>query len=346
MVDTPLTIDGPVPPGGTQEFTGPTVPLVLVQDSTISTASDTNPQPVATTESEDSILAPISGVKSFRAKGVVDGSFLAQNQELLPNRRDVKVLAGPPGRYSPANALRLYTFLIESLVMPQQGSGYVLDDNIRDTTLEPVSGVSFGILFDDVRVTYKTGDAFRAEYTVAGKVTEGVQSADDRRKYFDEQKDELVKFTANNAFDRTALEIDGGLSVELGEVEKTTIERTVSLNVADMIHQTEEGGEDGEGGGASVAAIDTGVKRRVTLKGRIADQQTDRSLEKVADIIEIEIHGENLTLYDAVSGRRLRGAVSETSATFVSGNPNRVQYRIDFDEGNFPVGEANVPGGN
>jgi hypothetical protein len=324
MSTPPILIDGPIS-AEDGSLTGPTTPLYFSEESTVTTETDTQPQDIPTQDSQDTLLAPIAGQQSIRASGTIQGSFLRRNREFLPNYSDID--------YTPENAYRLYAFLLESLVMPEQGQGNRIDDKIRDEVFEPTSE-SFGVIFDNVTHEYTSGEGFRGSWSLSGQVADGVQNTTNRKRYVDSQKDKVTNFDKEFTTIQTASTL-----IELGEVTKMRRERDINLNISDLIHQQEK--KDA----VNIAAIESGVKESVNVEGRIADQQTSKSLETVASEIELDIHGEQAILFDSITARANPCAVSDSSSTFVSGNPNVVEYRIEVDIGNAPSAtELNAPG--
>jgi hypothetical protein len=324
MSTPPILIDGPIS-AEDGSFSGPTTPLYFSDESTVATETDTQPQDIPTQDSEDTLLAPIAGKQSIRASGTIQGSFLKRNREFLPSYSDID--------YTPENAYRLYAFLLESLVMPEQGQGNRVDDRIRNEVFEP-SSESFGVIFDNVTHEYTSGEGFRGSWSLSGQIADGVQNTTNRRNYVDSQKVKVTRFDKEFTTIQTASTL-----IKLGEVTKMRRERDINLNISDLIHQQEK--KDA----VNIAAIDTGVKESVNVEGRIADQQTSKDLETVASEIELDIHGEQAILFDSITARANPCAVSDSSSTFVSGNPNVVEYRIEVDIGNAPItDELNAPG--
>jgi len=307
MSTPPILIDGPIS-AEDGSFSGPTTPLYFSDESTVATETDTQPQDIPTQDSEDTLLAPIAGKQSIRASGTIQGSFLKRNREFLPSYSDID--------YTPENAYRLYAFLLESLVMPEQGQGNRVDDRIRNEVFEP-SSESFGVIFDNVTHEYTSGEGFRGSWSLSGQIADGVQNTTDRRNYVDSQKVKVTRFDKEFTTIQTASTL-----IKLGEVTKMRRERDINLNISDLIHQQEK--KDA----VNIAAIDTGVKESVNVEGRIADQQTSKDLETVASEIELDIHGEQAILFDSITARANPCAVSDSSSTFVSGNPNVVEYGL------------------
>jgi hypothetical protein len=331
MSTPPILIDGPIS-AEDGSLTGPTTPLYFSEESTVTTETDTQPQDIPTQDSEDTLLAPIAGQQSIRASGTIQGSFLRRNREFLPRYSDEELFDEDGINYTPENAYRLYAFLLESLVMPEQGQGYRVGDTIRNEVFEP-SSESFGVIFDNVTHEYTSGEGFRGSWSLSGQVADGVQNTTNRKKYIDSQKDKVTKFDKEFTTIQTASTL-----IELGEVTKMRRERDIDLNVSDLIHQQEK--KDA----VNIAAAESGVKESVNVEGRIADQQTSKSLETVASEIELDIHGERAILFDSITARANPCAVSDSSSTFVSGNPNVVEYRIEVDIGNAPsTTELNAP---
>jgi len=331
MSTPPILIDGPIS-AEDGSLAGPTTPLYFSEESTVTTETDTQPQDVPTQDSDDTLLAPIAGQQSIRASGTIQGSFLRRNREFLPRYSNEELFDEDGVSYTPENAYRLYAFLLESLVMPEQGQGYRVGDTIRNEVFEP-SSESFGVIFDNVTHEYTSGEGFRGSWSLSGQVADGVQNTKNRKRYIDSQKVKVTKFDK----DFTTIQ-SGGLEVKLGEVTKMRRERDINLNVSDLIHQQEK--KDA----VNIAAIESGVKESISIEGRIADQQTSKDLDTVASQIELDIHGQQATLFDSITAREQECAVSDSSSTFISGNPNVVEYRIEVDIGNAPsTNELNAP---
>lgn len=329
MPDPQILVRGPIPEGSTtpQE---PDTPLYLSEDSTVSTETDTQKQDVPTQDSEETILAPISGKQFIRGSGVIQGRYLSRNTSSLIQRSNVSE-SDTEIVYSPKTAYRLYVYQLESLVLPEQGRGYIVEDNVRNKTFEPSSS-SFGVLFDSVSHEYNTGEGFKGSWDVEGQVTDGVQNAVSRIEYIDDQIRKLQNFDRDKAEVVTT-----STSVNLGEIEKMNRNREIDLNTSDLIHQQ----DDKEA--VNVSSIDSGVKENVTFEGRIADHQTSKTLSQVAKDLGLNIHGEEAVVYDTITGRDIRGAVADSESTFVGGEPDKVEYRIDIDVGQTAADESNTP---
>lgn len=329
MADAPIVVRGPIPPGSTTPQP-PDTPLYLSDESTVSTETDTQKQDIPTLDSDESILAPISGKQFIRGSGVIQGRYLSQNPSALVRRSDISESATTIS-YSPKTAYRLYVYQLESLVIPRQGSGYIVRDEVRDKTFEPSSD-TFGVLFDSVTHEYNTGEGFKGSWDVSGQVTDGVQQADSRVQYIDEQVDKL------RAFDRDQAEVaTSSTSVTLGEIEKMNSNREIDLNSSDLVHQQDKKEQ------VNVSAIDSGVKESFTFEGRIADHQTDKTLSQVARDLGLNIHGEQAELYDTITGRKLEGAITDSESTFVAGEPDKVEYRVELDIGRSVADKSNAP---
>lgn len=330
MSEPQIFIRGPIPPEGTTPQ-DPETPLYLGDDSTVSTETDTQKQDIPTQDSEETILAPISGKQFIRASGVIQGRYLSRNDSFLLRRSNVSE-SDSEVVYSPQTAYRLYVYQLESLVLPEQGRGYIVEDNLRNKTFKPGTG-EFGVLFDSVSHEYNAGEGFRGSWSVEGQVTDGLQNIDDRVGYIDDQITKLQNF------DRDQAEVvTPNTTVTLGEIEKMSRSRDIDLNTSDLIHQQNE--KDS----VNVSAIESGVKESASFEGRIADHQTDKDLSEVARNLGLDIHGEEAELYDTITGRKIEGAVSDSESTFVEGEPDKIEYRVELDVGRTAAEATNTPG--
>ena len=292
MADPKLLIEGPLTNGST---TGPDLPLFLTEESTQSAETDTERESVPTQDDEESVMSPLTGRQEVSYSGVADGQRLYN--------------AGYGS--DPKAALIRWLFEVESILQPQQGEGYRVTDEMRNLVMEPVSGEEVGVIFDEVQWEHESGVPLNVEWDVDGKLTEGVQEADDRDSYIQEQIDRQQGFTEDRL-------TGDGVDIPLGEVETRRYIRKIDLDMMDMVHQFDV---------PNVGVVESGVEGEFEVDGRIAASQVN-DLAEVSRIITDEIHGQTVEVEDSLTGRAFRGVVNDSNTTFEAGVPNLLEYRI------------------
>lgn len=301
MADTVLKVEGPI---GSSGSTGSPLEFYTTEEATNEAETDLKPQNIPTQDDEDTLLAPIQGKKSFRWQGKVVGNYA------------VRQGFGE----TPKTALIRWLIEGESLVSSEQGNGYKVTDNVRDRVFEP-SGSTPGVLIESFDWTYETGDNVSAEWNLDGQVTEGMQSTNNRQRYID------TEFNQRPNIQTDSLEISGsGLSFPLGDLSSRSYNRSVDLQVSEMIHNSDL---------PSTGLAQSGVNGELDLDGRVTRDDVGNLKSFAKQIVE-NLHGVEVTFRDSFTSREFSGAVTDSSATFEQGRPDIVNYRISLTVGRSP----------
>jgi len=295
---TQLHISGPSAEGGSP--TGPDLDLYLVEEDNVRAETDTNERSIPGQDDDESVLAGLTGQRDVQYSGIGDGLRLYYD-----------------GIGSdPVDAVKTHLIELESLVQSNQGVGYAVTDDMRNQTIGP-SGTSPGILFSSIRWEQEGGQPTRIEWDLQGQVSDGVQQATDRQEYITNQ---------NNARDPNITEDmikTSDISFSLGFVDSRTYERKVDLNTLGLVHQYDV---------SNVGISQSGVQGSFTVEGFITVNDVSDLAQTSVQINE-ELHGIGATIEDAFTERPFTGLVSDSSASFAAGDPDRIEYRIELTIG-------------
>lgn len=300
MSSPQLHVEGPFNPSNNKQ--GSDLDLYLGEQADDEAETDTKQKDIPTEDDESSLLAPIQGKREVRLNGKVAGAHI-RNEEGYSDSKE---------------ALVQWLLEFESLVQPEMGIGYKLIDDVRGETFDP-TGSGRGILFGAARWTYESGSGVNAEWELEGQVGEGVQNTDNRDNYVSSEDASRDLTISSDSLEAQ----NSALSFPLGDLEKRSYEREVDLDVMDMMHQFDV---------PTVGVIETGVKGSVDLRGRISRNDVS-SLAQAAREINDDFHGIAVEFEDAVTQRRFKGAVSESSTTFEEGRPDIMDYRVEVTLG-------------
>jgi hypothetical protein len=204
---------------------------------------------------------------------------------------------------------------LESLVLPQQGLGWQVQDVVRGQTYDPT--VNRGILFEDVSWSYSPDDGERFDWTVQGQFSEGVQVRNSPDEYINRRgitnvQDDLL--------------VTDNVSLEFSYVENREVSRTTNINSTDLIHQQ----EDEQGDSPVLGTINEGVTSEVVFDGTIYQPDTfDTTIQE----FDRQLQGSEAELYDSFSGAVWTGTISSSDTTIESGRPNRFDYSLTLEVG-------------
>ena len=297
MEGAKLHVSGPFDSSGTSY--GPDLDFFLAEEADDEAETDTKPQDIPTQEDDQSILSPIQGKRSFRWNGLANGHRLYH--------------AGYGDDYE--SALVEWLIHAESLISPQQGQGYRIEDETRGEVLEPSDSTS-GVLFKSFSWTYTAGEGVEAEWSIEGQVSDGLQNTRSRRAYI---RNEMGKRAERQADIIRASSLGDW---PMGELTERRYERSVDLNVMDMVHNSDV---------PTVGIAESGVKGELMLDGRLS--RNDANLKQAAREIVDDYHGKQVTFVDAMTGRTFDGAISNSNTKFEAGSPNILNYRIELKIG-------------
>jgi len=299
MSDAKLHIKGPYDNSGNKQ--GPDLDFYLTQEADDNAETDTKPRDIPTQDDSETLVAPIQGQRDIRWKGRAVGTRLHR--------------AGFGS--DPRDALITWLIQAESLVSSQQGAGFKVIDDERGETYDPTNREP-GILINNFNWTYEAGKNVSAEWNLEGKVTEGMQQAKDRNRYIDTEL--LNRPTINSD---SIEEANGSLTFPLGELTSRTYDRSIDLNVSDMVHQTDV---------PTTGLASTGVQGELQLEGRLTRDDTDNLQEAARQIVD-DFHGRQVVFRDSFTGREFEGAISDSSTGLVSGRPDILDYRVEIRVG-------------
>lgn len=295
-----LVIEGPV--GLNEVVDDFQVNLYNAQSARLNAQTETNQQTVPGEDSEDTILAPLTGSRSVRLEG--DTSFSRINRS-FPS-------------LGMKESVRRWIRKLEALVLPTQGLGWKVTDTVRGVTYQPIDDSDTdsqrGLLIDDVEWSYNPEESQRVSWSVSGEFSEGVQNPLDPNAY-------LNKTTPKEIF-RDQLEV-GGTVVDLTYVEERRINRSIQLNNTDLIHQT-------EGESPITGVFDSGVEAEVSFRGTIHDAD---SFESTVQWFDTEIQGSEAELFDEFAGRVWTGTIADSSSTINAAEPSRFEFDITLEIG-------------
>jgi len=307
MTVTPkLHIEGPLESSGSS---GNTNDLHLVQEATNSSETDSRQQSIVGQDDKNAILAGITGKRDVSYSGLANGYRLMQ--------------AGLGN--DPVEALINGLYELESLVVAEQGQGYRVTDDVRSKTYQPEEG-AVGILFDTIRWNYEAGEGLDVEWNLDGKLTEGVQNVASRSDYVDEQKRKRSFYEDQRAEPETDRVTTDNLSINLGDVEKRSYERSVNLNATDLVHQYDFG---------TVGVIESGVEGEVRFEGLVSYHHVD-DVKQVARQLNGPLQGVQVNLQDSFTRRDFPGLITDVSTTFKAGRPDRFEYQLTLTVGSQP----------
>ena len=271
-------------------------PLPNADSFSIESQTETNKQTVPGADDNENVLAPVSGQRQIRLQGQT--SFFRLDKEF--------------GSLDEKNSVRRFCRLIESLVLPQQGAGWGLEDIVRGESYNPVD--SRGILFDSVSWDYSGEGEQRMEWTVQGEFSEGVQQRDNPLKY--------VNRVGTSYDGPDQLEV-GDFSIEFEFVNDRRVDRSTNINSSDLIHQL---GEDSP----VVGAIDQGIDTEVSVSGTVYRPE---NFESIITTFDRELQGQEAVFKDAFSGTEWTGTVASSDSTIESARPNRFDFSVTLEIG-------------
>ena len=291
----------------------PPVDLYNVETARDDANTETNQQSVFGQSEGDAILAPLTGSRTIEFDGKASGQRLYQ--------------AGFGS--TPRRALREYLKQLESLILPVQGNGYRVDDDVRGKTFDPngEEDKDSGVIVDTVRWNHETGDVEDAEYRVEGEVTEGVQEGAERtrdKRY--ERFDGVALPPTADEEDRLYTSIAGD-NFTLGYVEERRFEMSVDLDVSEVANQFDL---------PNFGLITSGVEGEFSLSGIVSDRHVEDDsvgIEDVALAFNEDLQGEDVVIWDSLTRRWIRGALSTGRTTFEAGKAHEFEYDLDLTIG-------------
>lgn len=296
--DPKLHINGPKVSGG--QPTGDQVDLYLVESSDVDAETETNERSIPGQDDDESILAGLTGKRNARYSGIGNGLRL--------------YYAGIGS--DPVDSLITWLIDLESLVQSNQGVGYEVEDDMREETIGPTQD-SPGLLFDTVRWSQEGGSPTVVEWDLEGQVSDGVQQASDRQQYVTRENNRRDPSITEDTIDTPSI------SFSLGYVQERSYEREIDLNTLGLVHQYDV---------PNVGISESGVQGSFSINGFITNRDVN-DLAQVSRQINNDLHGVEVTINDAFTKRTWTGMVADSNSSFVSGEPGRIEYRIEVKIG-------------
>ena len=263
--------------------------------------TQTNRQSPPGEDDNDTVLAPVSGSRSVRLSGQTSFS---------------RVNRGFPSLDKIAS-LRTWLRQLESLILPQQGLGWEVEDVVRGQTYDPTASNSRGLLFEDVSWSYSPDSGERFNWTVQGVFSDGVQNQNSpnnyvsQRGFSDLQTDKIV--------------VDN-VDIEFSYVENRDVSRTTNIQTTDLIHQV----EGSSGDSPVLGTINEGVTTEVVFDGVV---YVPDSFASTTNEFDRRLQGSEAQLYDMFSGVIWEGTVSSSDSTIESGRPGRFDFSVTLEVG-------------
>jgi len=279
--------------------------LITTDDFSASASTNTRRESIFGRDDDEAILAPVSGQRSSRIAGTT--SFSAMDRYFDTN--DLK------------SSVRTYLRRLESLVLPSQGLGWKVTDEVRNKSYDPTT--DRGFLISDMTWQHSASNPNSIEWDVEFEQADGVQDGITPEDYITRRGMQDV------GRDRVVVD---GVEIEFAEVDTRRIERSININSNDLIHQSEEE----EGDSPVLGVIETGMETEVTFNGTVF---VPDSFESTIQSFDTELHGKEADLYDELSGTIWTGTITSSSSTINAGEPaNRFDFSIDLEVGDVVTG--------
>lgn len=276
--------------------------LFLYNTDSFVVESDTNTNQLSGPglDDNDAVLAPVSGSRSIQLQGQTSVSSVNKGYPSLDR----------------ITSLRTWLRELESLVLPQQGLGWQIQDVVRGKTYDPTS--NRGVLFEDVSWSYSPDDGELFDWTVQAQFSDGVQNQNSPNAY--------VNRVGITDIQNDKLEVVNGPSVEFSYVSDRNMSRTTRIRSTDRIYSA----EDSTGDSPVLGTINEGVTTEAVFDGTIYEPT---SFQGTIQEFDKELQGSEAELYDAFSGRVFTGTVSNSDTSIESARPNRFDFSVVLEVG-------------
>ncbi len=298
-----VTITGPFAQDGTQD--GPATQLVILDESTADTDTETNTEDIPGNDDEGSFLAPLDGILS-----------VSYNGKFNPTRLREEGFGGPG---NPKSAVRQYLIEIERLTIPTQGAGYKLDDNVNGISRDPTAG-DIPLLIEETEWSFSAGEGLSGQWRVDGVLNEGVQSKPPTSRGT-QIGNELSQVTDGI----TPELVYNGNTLTLGSNYEVQYNRVVDINAQNVMFNENVDIP-------AVGVIETGVKGTLRVSGEVSLNST-APLSAWASALNRDAHGKVVDIKEPVTGRTFTGAISTSSASAQADAPRQLEYDIELKIG-------------
>lgn len=275
--------------------------LLNTDSFSVDSETQTNKESIFGEDEEGAILTPVQGSRDVSLQGQT--SFSAVNR-VYPS-------------YSKKKSIRTWLRTLESLVLPKQGLGWEIQDDVRGLTYDPTT--NRGVLFDSVTWEYSSDGEERFDWTVQGEFSEGVQTPSSPQAYRDR-----VGITTGLT-DKVVLPTED-TQIEFEYVDRRQLSRSVQLNSTDMIHQLEENAGDSP----VLGTMESGVEADFNIGGTVYDPDTFQSTIQTFDR---DLQGVDAQIHDSFSGSVWEGTIASSDSTVESARPNRFDFDITLEIG-------------
>lgn len=262
----------------------------LYQTKNARHSNQTNPEAadVPGKDAEETKLSPLTGQISVDYDGVVNLNQFSDRQ-------------------NPKSALREYLFELESLVLPKQGAGYAVTDEVRDVTYDG----DLPVMVEEVRWSLDSTEVTRAEWSVSGVRNRGKQEPKSRRRYIDNQ--------SVSEYDRDKIIISDGPTVPYANVSTRRVTRSIQLNTMQIFNQIDA---------PSVGLAESGVRQEVNMSG-VVDYVSDSVLIRQIDQYE----GSQAQIQDMFTGRTYSGVLTNVRSEVQEGNARQAEVDVELTVG-------------
>jgi len=285
------------------------IDLYLVENARDNTETDPQAESIVGGDADDTFLAGFAGSREQSYEGNLSGHRLWMEDF----------------GETPREAFVNYIFELESLVLPEQGVGYKLEDRFRDRAYTP-SESSPGVLVDEVEWTYEAGNGFQGDYRVSTTVTEGVQRPLLREDYIEDQQNVSIPSELNIGGFDTPQDILGvmetGATVQFTEVEERRYSRSIDVEESEMIHNTDV---------PVVGVMDSGVEGEYYIDGRITYHKED--IQDAVNTVLDATQGRTVGFIDGLTNRTFVGIASEVNTIAEAGKPGEIGAQITITVG-------------
>ena len=294
----PVSVEGPYFSGSPQDGT---LNLYGGSSSDVLRKTQPNQQSLPGQDEEQTLLSPLTGSEEFSIDGttniqMVQGDFFSTG----------------------IDALHEWIFNLESLVQAQQGDGYVLTDPMRDITYDPANKT--GLLIDKAEWTVQGGTKDVIDWNVSFQLSSGVQDVASRFSYVSEEINNQTPVSDDKL-------VVSGTDVPLGDIDSFSRERSVNLEVSELLNSTDALGD----GFQSLGVLQSGVEGEITLDGTVT--RNDGDISQIANMYARNLHGRQVEYHDSFTNRIYQGIISQSNSTTNEGTVAALDYRITFNVG-------------
>lgn len=299
-----VKIEGPY--STNEELNSFTYELITPNSFQASSQTDTRRQSIFGRDDDDAILAPVSGKRSAR----IDGSTSFSAMDRYFDTRDLK------------SSVRTYIRRLESLVLPEQGLGWRVTDNVRNRVYDPTE--DRGFLFTGISWQHSASEPNTLEWDIDFEKADGVQDGETPERY--------IRRRGMSDVGRDRVEVND-VVLEFAEVDTRRVERSLDISSNDLLHQLEN---DEEGSSPVLGIIESGIETEVTFNGTV---YVPDEFESTINSFDRELHGDEAKLYDELSGTVWIGTITNSSSTVNAGEPaNRFDFSVELEVGDVVTG--------